>query len=142
MKNFLITFGSKGYEGTLNKLKQSAHSYFDDVIVYNENDVETLKKDLPEHFNNGRGYGYWTWKPYLLLKTMEEKMNDDDVVFYIDSTTNFIGSPEKILNIAQDSDICLFSSCYKNNEWTRYDTFYLMDCLESKYITNEKNKAK
>jgi hypothetical protein len=137
MKNFLISFGSKGYEGTLNTLKQSAINYFDEVIIYNENDITELREKLPEHFNAGRGFGYWVWKPYLLLKTMKEKMVDNDTIFYIDSTTNFITSPEKILEITQNDDIVLFSSCYVNNGWTRYDTFYLMDCLGEKYVNGE-----
>ncbi|CAI5460228.1 unnamed protein product [Closterium sp. Yama58-4] len=37
-----------------------------------------------------RGAGYWVWKPYLILKTLLEEMEDGDLLLYADadSTTN------------------------------------------------------
>ena len=46
---------------------------------------------MPEFWNNHsefilankRGYGYWLWKPYLIMKTLEQ-MNDNDILVYAD----------------------------------------------------------
>jgi len=34
--------------------------------------------------NNNRGYGYWLWKPYIIMKTLE-KINNDDILLYCDA---------------------------------------------------------
>jgi hypothetical protein len=137
MKSYLISFGSKGYEGTLNNLKNSASNYFDEIITYGEKDIVELQEKFPKHFSDKRGFGYWLWKPYLMLKTLKEKMSENDIIFYTDATVNFVNTPKKLLEIVEKEEIILFSSCYKNNQWVKYDTFYLMDCLEEKYVKGE-----
>lgn len=34
--------------------------------------------------NNSRGYGYWLWKPYIIMKTLE-KINYNDILLYCDA---------------------------------------------------------
>jgi hypothetical protein len=68
-----------------NRIKNEAESFniFDNIVIYND---ENLKTDFPEFWsthgnfinNNSRGYGYWIWKSYLVLKTLES-MNENDM---------------------------------------------------------------
>lgn len=133
MKKYLISFGSNGYNNTLIDLKNSALPFFDEIISYNDKDITELKSLYPKHFENGRGFGYWLWKPYLILKTLNN-INDGDIIMYTDSTMRFVTNPSPLFNILTTKDILLFSTEYRNSQFIKYDTFYGMDSLDEKYI--------
>jgi len=66
---------------------------FDSVLDY-------TPEDLPADFllrhgefleKNKRGYGYWLWKPYLILKQME-RMNNGDTLLFLDSGCDIVVS--------------------------------------------------
>jgi len=140
MKKILISFGSSGYSGTLNKLKESANGFFDEVILYDEEKISDFIQTHQEHFKYTRGFGYWVWKPYIILKTLE-KCDEGDIVFYSDSTVLFTDSPTELFDILKIEDICLFSTTYKNRTYTKYDTFTLMGLTDDKYIDGEHANA-
>jgi hypothetical protein len=57
---------------------------YDQIIVYNEHD---LNEDFRNYFKdklNGRGFGYWVWKPQIILQTLE-KMEEGDILQYTDA---------------------------------------------------------
>ena len=76
-----------------------------------------------------RGAGYWLWKPYLILKTMES-MSDDDWLMYTDSGMYFVRNPwDMILSKSDqigDRGIATFASIATNKVFTKRDTFVLM----------------
>ena len=86
--NYFITFSDKKYISPRKRILNQANylSIFNKIIEYDE---EYLKSESfwEQHsnfiINNERGYGYWLWKPYIILKTLE-KMNDGDVLLYCD----------------------------------------------------------
>lgn len=140
MKKTLISFGSNGYEKTLEKLSESSKQFFDDVIIYNEKDIEELKNKYPQHFYNGRGYGYWLWKPYLILKTLNN-MSEGDALMYCDATTHFINDPHPLMELTNLQDVVVFSTEYTNKQFTKYDTFYGMECLSDEYSNGKHANA-
>jgi len=86
-----LTFGggSKNYHEAVDRLISQVKKLelFDNIIGYTE---EILKND--DYFwnkhgnfieNNKRGYGYWLWKSYLILKTIEN-LKDGDILLYLD----------------------------------------------------------
>lgn len=83
-KKILITYGDELYRKSLDRIAEEARNTgeFDEVITY-------TKADLPEEitsnvlFSHKRGGGYWLWKPYVCLKTLE-KCDDTDIVVYSD----------------------------------------------------------
>ena len=86
----LLTFADKRLAPTLDRIKQEAieSRYFNKVVLATD---ETLKADkvywqqYGSFYNaNQRGFGYWLWKPYLIKKQLE-KMNDDDILVYLDA---------------------------------------------------------
>ena len=86
-----ITFGTTNrFQKSLDRIKKEAESMdiFDNIIAYNEDDLKNEKEfwDKNGKFveSNQRGYGYWIWKPYLILKTLRN-MKDGDVLVYCDS---------------------------------------------------------
>lgn len=136
MKKVLIFFGSKGYEHSRARLYESAKGYFDKIISYGEEDIDKQfyisNRDL---FNDVRGFGYWVWKAYFILKALKD-LDEGDVCFYIDSTAVFISSPEILIKKCIESEgIVLFENAhYLNYHWTKSDCFNLMGLSAQKYL--------
>lgn len=65
---------------------------FDEMKIYTENDLDNYIKSVIDNIFEKydscsvfpkRGYGYWIWKPYLLMKEFEN-MNDNDIIVFLD----------------------------------------------------------
>jgi hypothetical protein len=59
---------------------------FDGLFLFDEKD---LNNDFKHHFKDhlffgSRGYGYWSWKPEIILYALK-KINDGDSLLYIDA---------------------------------------------------------
>lgn len=90
----LVTFSDRTYAGSRRRLCAEAvrSGMFapDAVHAYDADADLRVDPDFwPEHGDfvdsHPRGYGYWIWKPYLILKTMREKVPEGDVVVYADA---------------------------------------------------------
>ena len=105
-----------------------------EVIAYGDNDLDSeFREKYKDVLSFKRGYGYWLWKPYLILKTLMES-NEEDIILYIDSTD--LPTPklfEFVYNHFEKNDILLFKQHYLHDEWTKRDCFILMDCDDEKY---------
>jgi hypothetical protein len=136
------TFGNTGlYSKSIELLKNEALSsnYFNSVTVYNEFDIPTEYKNFVQE--NKRGYGYWIWKPIILLD-MFSKKKPNDIIIYADagcaiSTTE---SAKKYLiewiNILKEHEtkrIGFLMSQHIEETWTKMDLFNFMDCNDDKY---------
>ena len=98
------------------------------VIIYDYN-LEKIKqkewfnliKDLPSINKNGRRDGYYNaWKAFI-VKDVYDKMNDDDILYYVDSSqhfkTGFNENIDKLCDIANEQ-LCIAGSIgddIKNN---------------------------
>ncbi|MDR1599312.1 MAG: hypothetical protein LBS11_05515 [Oscillospiraceae bacterium] len=92
--------------------------------------IEYSPKDLDENFvrananilNKPRGGGYWLWKPYVILKTLEQA-NDGDYVFYADCDKYYTGSIRPLIKCMADQgrDIMLFSQDFFEYAYTKRD---------------------
>lgn len=83
MKKIFIAYGDAMFASTLSRLKREAKALhiFDNVITYSEKDLAgEIHTFVSEH--NQRG-GYWIWKPYLILKTLQKYPNA--IVVYTDA---------------------------------------------------------
>lgn len=81
--------------------------------------------------NNARGYGYWIWKPYLILTELS-KLENDDILVYVDSGGNILSTVEgnQIIQelyqqLLQDEQKCMIIKeiPYKEETWIK------MNCL-------------
>jgi hypothetical protein len=67
-----------------------------------------------------RGAGYWVWKPYIILKTME-KANEGDVIIYLDAGLMVnMDNPNAIVNLLKEmeeshKEVFIFSSEFNPN---------------------------
>jgi hypothetical protein len=130
-----ITFATKDFLVSRQFLTSLVNELsFDEVISYSEYDLDL---DFREKYKNvlsfKRGYGYWIWKPYLILKTLLES-KENDIILYIDSTD--VPSPSffnNVFNHFEKSDLFLLKSNNLHDQYTKIDCFILMDCDDEKY---------
>jgi hypothetical protein len=98
MRKYLITYADFRFKTSAERLKQEAEQLeiFDEVIIYTQ---ESLPSFVTNQwlFNQERGGGYWIWKPYIVLDCLK-RMNEDDIVLYVDSGCKL----------------------YESNEWSKY----------------------
>ncbi len=88
-KKHLVTFATKEYLHSAYLLRRSALLFgFDRVYIYTEKDIGEFVKKNANIFKHKRGYGLWSWKPYILLNIMN-KIPENDVIFYCDAGIKF-----------------------------------------------------
>jgi len=87
-KKYFCTFADSRMKKSLQRIKKQAEelNFFDGILINNENDLE---QDFKERFRDklikgSRGYGYWVWKPQIVLQALDQ-MNEGDVLLYADA---------------------------------------------------------
>lgn len=109
--------------------------FFDEICMYNEDDLDS---DFYEHFKNifiekHRGFGYWVWKPQVILQTLR-KMREGDILLYADAGCHL--NPYGIKRLAEYFEManknetgCLAFSMlwYTEKQWTKGDLFDYFD---------------
>lgn len=128
-----------------NCTKTALENGFDLSIPYRINDIDSDFLQANSYtFSQQRGAGFWIWKPYLILKTME-KMGEDDWLMYTDSGMHFVRNPwEWILPMEKeigDKGIVTFGCCGKNKQFCKRDTFTLMELDNSDYTDADMRMA-
>jgi hypothetical protein len=92
---------------------------------------------------NPRGYGYYIWKPYIIMKALEQ-MNDNDILVFADAGCSFnhhaIDRLKEYFKMVQDDEkgILTFKLKYLNKHWTKMDTFIALDTPEEHRQTNQR----
>lgn len=143
MKKVLIFFGSKGYEQAKTRLYESAIAHFDEIIAYGEEDIDReFYISNIKIFQYQRGWGFWLWKPYFIDKTLN-RLEPGDLCFYVDVTSVFVSSPEKLFNACtQTNGILLFDNMnFRNAAWTKMDCFNMMGLTDDKYLSGRQVNA-
>jgi hypothetical protein len=110
---------------------------FDKCVEFGYNDIDDdFKSENINILSQNKGAGYWLWKPYIILKTLE-KMDINDILFYCDSGCSFIGNLndylfEKCYN--DEKGIILFNGSHLNKYYIKRDCFYYMNCDTKEFI--------
>lgn len=118
--------------------------YFDNIFAYtlDELDDTFLKNHYKFISSNKRGYGYWIWKPEVILTSLN-KLNNGDLLIWADSgNTIRSGFSYKIKQYAEEVDksnhgILSFSIKHISIKWTKMDT---IEHIIDSEIENEKDK--
>ena len=85
-KKYICSFADKRLNLTLKRFGEQAKqmNVYDGIFLYTEDDLES---DFYRHFKdkfNLRGFGYWVWKPQVILQTLD-KMQYEDILQYTDA---------------------------------------------------------
>ena len=98
-----------------------------EVIEYGPEDIDTsFYKSNQYILDQKRGAGEWLWKPYFILKTLEQ-INFGEYVFYCDSGSFFCRSFKFILESMGDEDIWLCNMPLVEKQWTKPVVFDTLD---------------
>lgn len=134
MKRIFVSFADTRYIKSLERIKSETELFgFDERYFLTEKD---LPKDFFQNINPmiyRRGYGYWTWKPYV-VKSMLDKMKDGDVLVYSDAGTQFhiTGKQrfeEYLSMLSVDKPFVVFQQPFLAKDWTKGDVFKYL-CAE------------
>ena len=132
----LVTFGdSVRYAGTLRRIETAAREFpgFARVYAWNESDLaEDFRQDHANFIaTHPRGYGYWIWKPQVILQAME-RVPLGEYIVYADAGSAFKTTPaamhrfQDYLQMAEThtSDMLTFALGHPLVEgaWTKMDT--------------------
>jgi len=132
-----------------NELKQT--NFFNEIIGFTDEDLKKDTEFWEKHGNfienNKRGYGYWLWKSYLILKTLE-KMNENDILFYIDAGCEITTYGEREMDLLkQMTDNCnklnlLYTSTQRDEKsYTKMDVFEFMGMNNEDVKNSTQNAA-
>ncbi|WP_199104594.1 hypothetical protein, partial [Aquitalea sp. ASV11] len=88
MAKIFLSFADKRMKKSLTRIKSQAEEMgiYDEIIITTEDDLDAnFKENFKEKLKyNIRGFGYWCWKPQIILQTLN-KMKDGDILQYTDA---------------------------------------------------------
>lgn len=129
-----ITFTNTTSDFSLDRVKFECEEMgiFDSVDFYTEKDIDKeYMEKYGDHFSPKykRGYGYFSWKPYIIKKKLEE-IKDGDTIVYADcgcilQARNRNGL-KKWIELSSNSESGILSPCYGpyiEHDWTRADLY-------------------
>ena len=117
MKFYFTTFANTSYMNS-NRIAKQAYEFniFDKIFQYTENDIsDFINKHIDFINNHPYGYGYYIWKPKIILDTLD-KINHNDILIYCDAGMYLNKNGMERLNYYidklnnEDIDIVTFSS--------------------------------
>lgn len=107
----------------------------DNVIEYSPKDIDKkFFEENKEVLLQKRGGGFWLWKPYIILKTIN-RMNEGDYLIYCDSGAAYINNVKYLIEDLNKSkqDIMVFDLPLIEKQWTKAKTFEYLNCNNEKY---------
>lgn len=88
MRKIFLTFASSDLKQSLSRIEKQARAlhFYDQLYLYTEHDLSPEFYDrFRKHLEVGsRGYGYWCWKPQILLQILDT-LDEGDVIQYTDA---------------------------------------------------------
>lgn len=142
MKKHLISFATDNYKNSQDNLNISGIKYgFDTSFGYQPKHIDHyFINNNNDVFQNGdiRGYGYWIWKPFILLDYMN-KIEYGDIVMYSDVGLSFISDVTPLFNLLVDNKDMLFFKVHNctTNMFIKRDCFFYMGCDDKMYYDTE-----
>jgi hypothetical protein len=114
---------------------------FDRVYVYTEVDLQRDQEFWSCHGDflttHPRGYGYWLWKPYLILRTLASIQNGDLLVYTdagCETSTWHASAVRHCLEVIQaspDQSIDVYQTVYKEQCWSKEDLWQHMGMVRT-----------
>jgi hypothetical protein len=133
MRKVLINYADRGFYRAQRKNARSgiAVGGFDRCRCFGRRDLDpAFARRFAPILRLPRGAGYWLWKPYVLLKALEEA-DEGDFVAYADSGSFFTASIAPLERFCREATpgVAGFElGPLRERQYTKRDTFVLMGC--------------
>lgn len=155
MKKVLCTFGSLNLKAGFPRFIEQAKSLnaFDEILTYSEENLNSkFKKDFGRHLiPYSRGYGYWSWKPWIIEDSLN-KLEEGDILLYTDLGCFFnskgINRLNEYFEMVSQSQIGILGvrsqinsyndlpeTIYYEYEWTKGDILKYFDVYDNPFYT-------
>ena len=126
-----ISYGNNNFrvEVQFNKKSALEIAEVDEFYVYGPEDIEPEFKKKNEYIlSNSKGNGYWLWKPYFILKTLKNKLNDGDYLIYSDAGILYINKAQLIIDFLKErkAEIYFYRLPFLEKYYTKRDAFILL----------------
>ena len=130
-KIIAISYANRNYERQLKINKKSALEIgkVNEYYSYGPNDIDPKFRDKNKDILiRKRGNGYWLWKPYFILKTLKEKLNEGDYLIYTDSGILYMNSTWIIIDFLENknAEMWAIQTRYIEKSYTKRDAFILL----------------
>ena len=143
-KNFsriiAISYANEKYKKQLEVNKKSALEIgkVNEYYSYGPKDIDQDFKNKNKYvLSLPRGNGYWLWKPYFILKTLREKLNDGDYLIYTDADILYMNSTYTIIEFMKKNNAEMWAVEQPHiieRIYTKRDAFILL-CLDSSFYS-------
>lgn len=122
----------------------NSSSHFHEVKAYSPAELKTLCDNKTNTFirENPKGYGYWIWKPIIILDFLRNNPNID-VILYLDSGCEFISNPSSditwndYLDEFSKSEAVFFQNDLKEYSWTKQELFEYLSVSGEEQLTDQ-----
>lgn len=126
----IVTFASRNYQHTHLRFRKQVEEIelFDDAFVWSEENLsENFRSEFREILKeNVKGYGFWVWKPQVILQALQ-RLEDGDSLVYLDSGSHIVATGrerlEHYFDLARQhpSGILAFQMNLPEKNWTKRD---------------------
>jgi len=134
-----VTFsGTQIHKELQNEFHNLYGELFYENIPYTINDLRPTKfyRENKEIFSHKKYSGYFLWKPYIIQETLYNRP-DIDAVLYFDSNIRFFDINSFLtlskIYLRKDGIFFIKHMPHINKDWTKRDTFILMDADKERY---------
>jgi len=130
-RKYLCGFADNRLKKSLERFQNQAMQMkiYDEIYLYTE---DNLDKDFYNYFKDKfhlRGFGYWVWKPQIILQTLS-KINEGDILQYTDVgchlNINGLKRLKEYFEITNQSETGLLTfnmPYFTEKQWTKGDLF-------------------
>ena len=133
MSNILITFGGEQYDITIRDMvERGKHLGADETWIYTDlwltkRPFYTINRWLWDHHHK-RGFGWYAWKPFVIIEALSRLYDDEDVVLFIDADTRPINDITVLFDECRRiGGIMLFrAETYQQRNWCKRDCYIVM----------------
>lgn len=133
-----ITFATANFSQPVHLLQRSVRRFgiFSERYSDTSPVVLDLCKRFPEIMSKPLGFGYWLWKPAIILDAMR-RLNDGDVLLYTDADMTMIADPAPLFAATERNPImvfeCLPPGVFLMKHYTKRDCFVLLGADEPRF---------
>jgi hypothetical protein len=130
-----VSFGTDNFRQALSRLRRSARNVgIEDIRIYRPDHpvVRRAVEENPKIMGQRRGAGYWLWKPYILLDTLNA-VAEGTVVVYSDAGQRYVADPSPLIDLAATRGVVLFTGGQLQRTWTKRDCFVLLQADTPEY---------
>jgi hypothetical protein len=130
---YFASFADRRFKKSLERISNEAHAFrfFKEVFCWNEDDLEDAFWHQHSSFilKSPRGFGYYIWKPQVVLQALE-RMPEGAVLVFADAGCQLnVEGLDRLkeyvrMAIGHASGIVGFNTTFPMEEWTKMDTLH------------------